>query len=426
MGPAMRAEIISVGTELLLGEIANTNVQAISERLASIGVDVLFHTTVGDNEERIAHALLESLKRCDAVILTGGLGPTHDDVTREGIAKALGLPLEMNNDLTEDLKEWYAERGRQMPETNLRQCLVPAGAEPIPNGLGTAPGIDLTHDGKIVLAVPGVPSEMHGMLQDHLLARLAETPEMADAPVLISRNLRVVGIAEADVAEKIAETVRVLDKPGSPTVALYSSSAEVRIRITVKSRSTHAAYVDIFQVEGRLKRALGSAIYGADADSLPSVVAEMAADREIKLATAESFTGGALIQRLISVPDASKFVPAGFVTYSAEAKAGQLGVPQRTLDKHGTVAAETALAMAEGARTRAGATVGLSTTGEAGPDAAEQPVGTMFVALAWEGGGIYRRHFATGDREAIRHFGTQAALNLFRLWMMGEATDFDA
>lgn len=411
----MRAEIISVGTELLLGEISNSNAQIISERIAAVGVDVFFHTTVGDNLERLATAVSHALGRSDVVVLTGGLGPTHDDLTREAIARATGRELVLDRLVEEDLREWFDQLGRDMPENQLRQAHFPAGSTPIPNTMGTAPGIELEHEGKLVLAVPGVPSEMLQMLEDHLVPRLAGG---AGEGALVVRNLKITGIPEAEVAEKIEETVRLLEGPETPKIAIYGSPAEVRIRISKKARSSHAAYIDIFQVEGRLRRALGDVIFGADEDTLESVVGSLAKDRNLRVACSESFTGGQLVSRLIGVPDASQFVVAGYVTYTPEAKMRDLGLDPRIIDQNGAVSAETAVAMAEGARRRSGADIGLSTTGEAGPEPLEQPVGTMYLGLSWEGGAIFHQDFAVGDREAIQRWGSQAALNLFRIWML--------
>lgn len=411
----MRAEILSVGTELLLGEIPNSNAQKISERLASIGLDVLFHATVGDNLDRIAQTVSHALDRSDVIVLTGGLGPTHDDLTREAIAKATGRKLVLDPLVQEDLREWFGELGREMPENQLKQAHFPAGATPIANSIGTAPGIDLEHDGKLIFAVPGVPSEMMEMLEEHLVPRLAGR---AGESALVVRNLKITGMLEADVAEQIDSTVKLLEGPNSPRVAIYGSPAEVRVRISMKAKSSHAAYIDIFQVEGRLRRKLGDHIFGADDDTLESVVGDMAKDRGLRVAAAESFTGGLLISRLISVPDASEFVAAGYVTYSVEAKVRDLGLDPEQVARDGAVSSQTAIAMAEGVRLRSGADIGLSTTGEAGPEPLEQPVGTMFVGLSWDGGSRASQDMAVGNREAIQKWGSQAALDLFRTWMI--------
>lgn len=411
----MRAEVISIGTELLLGEISNSNAQIISERLAGVGLDVMFHATVGDNLDRIASTVSDALDRSDVVVLTGGLGPTHDDLTREAVAKATGRELVLDPLVEEDLREWFKELGRDMPENQLRQAHFPAGSSPIPNSMGTAPGIELEHEGKLLFAVPGVPSEMMEMLEEHLVPRLAGA---AGEGALVVRNLKITGAPEAEVAEMIDPTVKMLEGPETPKIAIYGSVAEVRIRISKKAQSAHAAYIDIFQVEGRLRRALGDLLFGADGDTLESVVGEMAKERGLKIAVAESFTGGSVIARLISVPEASEFVVAGYVTYAKDAKVRDLDLDPNIIEEHGAVSSETAMAMAEGVRRRAGADLGVSTTGEAGPEPLEQPVGTMFVGLSWEGGRTFHQDLGVGDRDAIQRWGSQAALNSLRLWMM--------
>lgn len=411
----MKAEVISVGTELLLGEIPNSNAQIISERLAAIGIDVLFHSTVGDNLDRIAGTVSGALSRSDVVVVTGGLGPTHDDLTREAIARATGRKLVLDPLVEEDLREWFKELERQMPDNQLRQAHFPAGATPLPNSMGTAPGIELQHEDTLLFAVPGVPSEMMEMLEQHLVPRMAGA---AGEGALVVRNIKITGIPEAEVAELIEDTVKTLEGPDTPKIAIYGSVAEVRIRISKKAKSSHAAYIDIFQVEGRLRRALGDVVFGADADTLESVVGEMAKDRGLKIAIAESFTAGSVVSRLISVPDASEFVVAGYVTYSVESKVRDLDLDRLTVEQHGAVSSETAIAMAEGVRRRSGADIGVSSTGEAGPEPLEQPVGTMFLGLSWEGGSTFHQDLAVGDRGAIQKWGSQAALNLLRLWMM--------
>jgi len=257
---------------------------------------------------------------------------------------------------------------------------------------------------------------MKAML-DYVLPRLSER---SGGEVLVSRTLKATGIPEADLAAKIEGTVTALDSAGSATIALLSSVGEVRIRISAKAPSHHGAFIKIFQVDSRLKNILGDLIFGADEDSLESVVGDLAKARNLVVAVAESFTGGALTSRLIQVPDASDFVSSGYVTYSMEAKMKELGGSEQILNNHGAVSAETALAMAKGARERAGADIGLSTTGEAGPEPQEQPVGTMFLGLAWDGGSIAQEYFVPGERDSVTRYGTQAALNLFRLWMLGK------
>lgn len=412
----MRAEILAVGTELLLGQIANTNAQRVSEVLAEVGVDVLFHTTVGDNRERIATCITDAMNRCDVVIITGGLGPTHDDLTREAISDATGRALLRDESLETWLKERFAAFGRAMPESNLRQADVPEGASTIPNPRGTAPGIFIEHEGATIIAVPGVPSEMELMLTDHILPRL----RTATGEVIVSRILKTTGDGESAVAKRIATVIDDLERERSATIALLASPGEVRIRISAKAPDEGSASASIAPVEQRLREILGPLIFGVDDDTLESVVGAMLLDHDKTIAIAESFTAGILSSRLARVPGISKSLKAGYVTYSNEAKSRDLGIDRDVIEQHGAVSEQTARAMAEGARETAGADIGLATTGEAGPEPSEAPVGTMFLAVSDANRTEVRSFVAPGSREAIRQWGAQGALNLLRLFLAGD------
>ena len=413
----MKVEILAVGTELLLGQIANTNAQTMSLWLAEIGVDVMFHTTVGDNEERIAASIQEALQRSDGVIITGGLGPTHDDLTREAIARATSRPLHRDATIEEWLKDRFASMSRQMAPSNLRQADIPEGAQSIPNPRGTAPGIALDVDGRLIFAVPGVPSEMEHMMKKHVIPRLAERTGGAR---LTSRVLKVAGIGESDLAQRIAPVIERLEDDRSATIALLASPSEVKIRISAKAGDEASASRAIEPIENDLRDRLGELVYGVDDDTLEAVVGKLIQDRKLKLAVAESFTGGMLVSRLVDAPGTSEFLTAGFVTYSNESKIRDLGMDEEVIRSKGAVSSETAIAMAEGVRTRAGSDIGLATTGEAGPGPIEEPVGTMFLALSWEGGHAVRHLRAPGGRSAIRTWGTTASLNMLRLWLLGK------
>ncbi len=424
----MKAEVIAVGTELLLGQIPNTNAQWIGAVLAESGVDVMFHTTVGDNLDRLAVTVGSALDRADAVIITGGLGPTHDDLTREAIAEATGHELVSDPALEKWLIELFESRNRRMAPSNLRQAMLPRGAESIPNELGTAPGIALEIDGHWIFAVPGVPAEMKPMIKDFVAPRLAS---MADGAVLVSRTLKAAGIGESDLAERISPTIDSLvgftsssraqrdSAMARPTIALLASAGEVRIRITAKAPEREAALTAIAPIEEDLRERLGSLIFGADEETLEGVIASMATQRGVTVGVAESFTGGLVASRLISVPGASEFFRGGFIAYSADMKTDSLGVaPELVAD---VVSAEVAIAMAIGARDRTGASVAIGTTGEAGPvSATSVPIGTVFIALAHEAGSVVRSFVAPGDRNMIRRWGAQAALNILRLWLLDE------
>ena len=414
----MRAEIMAVGTELLLGQIPNTNAQWISQELAKVGVDVMFHTVVGDNEERIADSINRALSQSDVLIITGGLGPTHDDLTREAIARATGRKLERIPELEDELRARFAAFGRRMASINLRQADRPEGAETIPNPRGTAPGVYLEFDGKQIFAVPGVPSEMEAMVRDHVIPRL----QSASGSVVLSRIVKVIGLTESEIGESLSPLISELDSTGGVTVALLAGSGEIRVRLTAKAPSAEKASALIDPVEQRVREILGSPVYGVDQSSLEATVSELMLKRGVTLAVAESITGGLVCSRLVGVPGTSEFLAAGYVTYSIGSKIEDLGVSKETIERHGAVSEETVREMARGVRARAEADLGLATSGEAGPEPQEAPVGTVCVGLAWEGGETSRKfRLPSGDRELIRMRAASGALNLLRLWLIGEA-----
>ncbi|HLF69435.1 MAG TPA: competence/damage-inducible protein A [Actinomycetota bacterium] len=415
----MRAQIISVGTELLLGQIANTNAQVMSQWLAEVGVDVLFHVTVGDNEERLAGSLTEALQRSDVVIVTGGLGPTHDDLTREAISRATGRALIRDEQIELWLRELFMKLGREMPEMNLRQADVPIGAVSIPNPLGTAPGVDLTIDGTRIFAVPGVPAEMESMMRRWVLPALSKVT----GAVIKSRIVRVVGLGESDVARRVSAIIEGLEGAGGATIAILASAGEVRLRITAKAPDEAAALMQIAPIEQELRTTLGRAVVGADDEVIEIVIGETMRSRGLTLAVAESFTGGMVASTLIGAPGASRFLEAGYICYSDEAKIRDVGVAPALIESDGSVSAAVAEAMASGARERADTDLGIATTGEAGPVASSDVQGHAFIALAWEGGSTARELRLPGDREAIRKRGSLAALDLLRLWLNGEISE---
>ena len=415
----MRAQIISVGTELLLGQIANTNAQVMSQWLAEVGVDVLFHVTVGDNEERLAGSLTEALQRSDVVIVTGGLGPTHDDLTREAISRATGRALIRDEQIELWLRELFMKLGREMPEMNLRQADVPIGAVSIPNPLGTAPGVDLTIDGTRIFAVPGVPAEMESMMRRWVLPALSKVT----GAVIKSRIVRVVGLGESDVARRVSAIIEGLEGAGGATIAILASAGEVRLRITAKAPDEAAALMQIAPIEQELRTTLGRAVVGADDEVIEIVIGETMRSRGLTLAVAESFTGGMVASTLIGAPGASRFLEAGYICYSDEAKIRDVGVAPALIESDGSVSAAVAEAMALGARQRAGTDLAIATTGEAGPVASSDVQGHAFIALAWEGGSTARELRLPGDREAIRKRGSLAALDLLRLWLNGEISE---
>ena len=412
----MRAEVIGIGTEILLGQIANTNAQHISQRLADIGVDVLNHQVVGDNVDRIADAIRLALSRADVVIATGGLGPTGDDITRQGLAAALDLELVRRKEIEDFLREKFRRLGRRMPESNLVQADVPEGARYILPERGTAPGLALEHDGRRVYVVPGVPAEMREMLEGTVIPEL----EAAAGPAgIVSRVLRVTGIAEARVGELLED---LFSAHTNPTLAYLSSAGEVRVRLTAKAATVEEAEALIDPVEREIRGRLGDAVFGVDEEELEAVVGRLLAEGGVRLATAESLTGGGLATRLTAVPGASAYFVGGAVCYGDEAKR-VVGVSEETLGGPGPVSEPCAREMARGARKLFSADVGVATTGVAGPDPlAGHPPGEVWVAVSSDTGEDAVHLSAPGDREQIRRWSEQTALDLLRRHLRSAGT----
>lgn len=409
----MRAEVVAVGTELLLGQIANTNAREISEGLAGEGVDVLHHQVVGDNVDRIAEALELAMGRADVVIVSGGLGPTGDDVTREGLARALDVDLEHQEEIEVFLRDKFRRLERDMPPSNLRQCEVPAGARYVLPDRGTAPGLVAERDAVRVYAVPGVPAEMREMLEGTILPELRE---LAGEATIASRVLKTAGVPEAQVAEILDD---LFEGSANPTVAYLAGSGEVRVRLTAKAGSRTEALRLIEPVEREVRERLGSRIYGSDDDLLEAVLGRMLQDRGWRVACAESLTGGGLGARLTEVPGASLWFAGSAVCYTDRAKREVLGVPAEVLEGPGAVSEECAIAMAEGARRLYGAEVGVGLTGVAGPDTQEgKEAGTIWIAVARDAGAEARKVMAPGDRRGVRAWAVQGALIMLRNRLM--------
>ena len=411
----MRAEIIGIGTEILLGQIANTNAQWISERLAELGIDVLHHQVVGDNESRIADAFRLALSRADVVIATGGLGPTQDDITREGLAAALGLPLTRRAEIEAFLREKFHRLGRDMPESNLRQGDVPDGARYILPDRGTAPGLIVeAPERKLVYVVPGVPAEMREMMDNPILPELRR---LAGPAAIASRIVKVTGIAEAKVAEILDDLFR---SSSNPTIAYLASSGEVKVRITAKAATLNQAEALIEPVANDVVRRLGDRVFTTADEDLAEVVGKALTGRGQTVAVAESLTGGSLAVRLSAAAGASDFFKGGAVCYTAEAKHEVLGVTTETIDGPGVVSEECATEMAAGARRIFDSDIAIATTGVAGPEPHDgKPVGTVCVAVAAKNGAESRTFRAPGDREQVRRWAEQGALDLARRALQG-------
>ncbi len=409
----MRAEIVAVGTELLLGQIVDTNSAWLGEQLALHGIDRTHGQVVGDNLDRIVGALELALSRADAVICCGGLGPTQDDITRDAIARVMGVPLVTDDDVADRILEMFAGRGRRMPANNLRQAQVPQGATAIADPQpGTAPGLICPVGDKVIYAVPGVPNECHEIMTGAVFPDLAR--RAGTVAVIRSRTLRTWGESESGLAERLADHITELDAagPGAPTVAFLASGIEgIKVRITVKADDEEAAAETLAAEEKIVRDIIGDIVFGVDDEGMEHAVAKRLVARGLTLAVAESLTGGLVASRLVNVPGASDWFRGGVVSYATDVKTTVLGVPEGPV-----VSAAAAGAMAEGVRRLLGADVGLGVTGVAGPDPMEgQPPGTVFLAVAQgEGEPTAVQVRLPGDRPRVRQFACISLLDLLR------------
>jgi nicotinamide-nucleotide amidase len=411
-------EVVAVGTELLLGQIVDTNSSWIGEQLALAGIDCLRQQKVGDNHGRIVEALREALARSDAVLVCGGLGPTQDDITRQAIAEVMGVELVEDPAVAARITAMFASRGRRMPANNLLQALVPAGARAIHDPQpGTAPGLVCPVGDKVVYAVPGVPYEMQQIVTQAILPDLRTRAGLTS--VIASRTLRTWGESESGLAELLAARIDELDRSGRATLAFLASGIEgLKLRVTVKAADDASAAEVLAAEEAELRALLGALVFGVDADTMESTVAALLQAQDLTLGVAESATGGLLAARLTDVAGVSAVFRGGVVSYASDVKFDVLGVPEGPV-----VSAEAAEAMAVGARRVLGADVGLAVTGVAGPTEQEgQPVGTVFVGLALAGDepeSVQLR--LPGDRRRIREFSVISALDLLRRRLLERA-----
>lgn len=404
----MRCDVLAIGTELLLGQIIDTNSAWLGEQLAEAGIDSYDHRKVGDNLDRMVASLKDLLANADAIVVCGGLGPTPDDVTREALAAVAGVRLERREELVESIAAMFGTRGRDMPANNLRQADIPEGAQVIPNAMGTAPGVMAEIDGKVIYAVPGVPYEMHAMVKDFVIPDLLERAGLRS--VIVSRSLKTWGASESGLAEMIAQLV---DDQSNPSIAFLARGIEgLYVRLTAKAASVAEAQSLIAAEEAELRAILGDLIFAVDDETMESVVLRSCAERGWSLGVAESLTGGLIGARLANIPGASETFRGSIASYATEVKRSVLGVTSDSV-----ISAECVSQMAEGAQRVLGCDVAVAVTGVAGPDEQDgQPVGTVWFGVAVPG-------FATetvatrlpGDRERIRQFSTISVLNLLRL-----------
>ena len=416
----MRCEVVAVGTELLLGQVVDTNSAWIGEQLAVAGIDSLYQTKVGDNRGRIVAGIRAALARSEAVICCGGLGPTRDDITREAIAEVLGVPLELDEEVAARIGEMFAIRGRDMPANNYRQAEVPKGATVIPQTRGTAPGLICRMGDRSIYAVPGVPHEMREMVTRAVIPDLIA--QSGQPATIYSRTLRTWGVAESALDELLAGRMTELDQAAAqgrpaPTIAFLASGIEgMKVRITAKGQTLEEAAALVEAEEEQVRALVGPAVFGADDVGMEAAVGELLVKRGLTLGVAESLTGGLVGSRLTAVPGASDWFRGSLVVYASDTKRSLLGVSDGPV-----VSEQAALEMAVGVTRVLGSDVGLSLTGVAGPTEQDgQPVGTVWVGLAGPTAGDATAHllrlgrFGGGDREQIRQFATISSLDLLR------------
>ena len=410
------AEIIAVGTELLLGNIVNTNARDIAQALSAVGVNVFWHTVVGDNPQRLKEALDVARKRADVIITTGGLGPTYDDLTKQTICEAFGEPLVLHQDILDDLKVFFEKNiHMKMPSNNLQQAELPEGCTVFDNPVGTAPGCAFESDGVHVLMLPGPPFEMLTMLKGHVVPYLRNL----SSEVIVSHDIMTFGLGESPMEELMREKMSRME---NPSLATYAKPSEVRLRATAKAESVEDAEAMLAPVVKDVTDFLGDYVYGVDVSSLEETCFRLLKEKGLTLATAESCTGGRVAERITALPGVSAVYRGGVVSYWTSVKADVLGVPQETLDAHGAVSEETARAMAEGARRVTGADIAVSVTGVAGPDPDERgvAVGIVYIGLATPDGTFCRPlDLGKRRRDRIQDLSSNHALDVVRRYLTG-------
>lgn len=407
----MVVELVSVGTELLLGNIVNTNARYLSEKCAMLGLSVYYQTTVGDNEERLAEVIKTALNRSDIVILNGGLGPTEDDLTKETCAKVMGLPLVTDQHTKERLKEYYKGRKKEdLPESNWKQAVIPEGAVVFDNVNGTAPGLVVEQNGKTVILVPGPPNELYPMMEKQICPYLQKKNE----EVILSQMVKICGFGESKVEEMILDLI---DKQTNPTLATYAKQGEVHLRVTARAATEEEAKKLLKPMVKEIKKRFGEAVYTTDEkETLTDVVVKLLKKHELTVTTAESCTGGLLAGTLVGVPGVSEVFREGFVTYSNKAKRKLLDVSKSTLKKYGAVSAQTAKEMAKGGVFATDADICVAITGLAGPDGAtpEKPIGLVYIACYMNDKVHVEEFRFKGDRQKIRERSVVQALDVLR------------
>ena len=413
-----KAEILAIGTEVLMGEVINSDAAEVARALSTLGIDVCWHSVVGDNPRRLRQAIEIAKGRADVLITTGGLGPTYDDLSKEALAECFGLPLVFHPEEEEKIRADLAAIGRPFTENNLRQAWLPQGCTPFYNYNGTAPGCGFTAQGVRVAMLPGPPRELRRMIETGLLPWLGGFAE----GMLLSHDIRVFGLGESVVESRLHDRMEALT---NPTLATYASDGEVRLRLTAKAADRAAAEALCAPVLREVREALGDLVYAVDEPSLEAVCLRLLTERGLTFAAAESCTGGLIAKRITDLPGASAVFLGGVVSYTNGVKARVLGVPEETLEKFGAVSRETALAMADGVRKLTGADLAVSVTGLCGPagDDRDTPVGTGFVGFAAPDRLVCRPIHMGNDRAMGRIRASSNAFDMLRRWLTGTLRD---
>ncbi|MDR0916035.1 MAG: competence/damage-inducible protein A [Oscillospiraceae bacterium] len=416
MSKSLTAEIICVGTELLLGDIVNTNAQDVSQTLAQLGINVYSHTAVGDNLERVVAAVRLAATRADIIITTGGLGPTYDDITKEAVSSAFGVELEYREDEAAKIRAFYRERHprRVMSESNLRQAWLPRGSVALDNGVGTAPGCAFACDGVHVLMLPGPPRECRDMLGGAAFDYLRK---LSDARIF-SHNIHIFGIAEPEVEDRLRD---LMTNSVNPTLAPYAKDGEVTLRATARAETERDAENLLAPMITEVMDTLGAYVYGVDTGSLSNTVVGLLRSRLATLAVAESCTGGLIAKRITDVPGASRCFKGGVTAYTSEAKTALVGVPAELIAEHGVVSGEVAAALANGVREKFGTDIGVGVTGVAGPGADDDanPAGLVYIAVSTADETITRERNFLYDRDRVRIIAASTALDMVRRVLLG-------
>ncbi|NLL34938.1 MAG: competence/damage-inducible protein A [Clostridiales bacterium] len=413
----MTAEILSIGTELLLGNIANTDAQIISQGLSELGINVYFHTVVGDNPARIKQAVEIARNRSDIIITTGGLGPTYDDITKEALAECFGKRLVRDDSSLERIGEYFAQIGAEISESNARQAMLPEGCVVLDNDWGTAPGCAFEADGKHVIMLPGPPRECEPMFKERAVPYLRK---LSDS-VLVSRNIRIFGMGESAVEDILHEYMQ---SQVNPTVAPYAKEGEVMIRVTAKAENERDAYAMTEPVVDKVAEMLGDVVYGVDIESLEEAVMLLLKERGLTLASAESCTGGLLSARMTELPGVSAVFVGGVCAYSNDVKINNLSVPEEVINQYGAVSEQVVYSMAENVRKKLGADIGISISGVAGPAASEsKPVGTVCIGVSSHMGTEAYTFKLRGNRSRIRTASVNRALDLVRRHLLDGGTN---